>query len=916
MSNKRILMQKIILCLIATCYSTAFCAIESASAGAGAINELSPLTIEAQKNTDLFGPENEPKDIYLNFEGAELKSFVEYIADMKGMNIIPDKSIAGNKISLNFRNPVTKTGAWNAFLTILEMANFSMIKVGNLYRIVARDKKFKQPLPTFIGVKASSLPETDATIRYIALLNNLPAQDVKGLLSSMLSQPNNVIDPPNINGFIITDCASTIKAAMQILEEFDLNGLQESVYVMQLKRANARDVKTLFDTLIAKPDGNPLAKLLGRPEDSSTFFTPGTKIIAEDRTNKLILMGQRQALEKIKTFITDHVDTELKQAKSPLRIYELQNANAADIVTILQEVTDSSNSSAAGQQAAKYGAIRDGVRYFKNMKFKADKEGNRLLVSCTDDNDWALIQQTIKALDTAQPQVAMQMLIVTVTANAKNELGGQVRNTPGMLGDTINFQSHPVGSTVLKNENGTPVSLLGNLLQSLSVDRGASMLSLGKVDSADGIFGILRALKTEDDATILSQPFALAANCTETKIEVGEQAYVVNQESGGTNPLSGKVPVKATTCITFTPQVNNDGVIKLKIDANISEFVPGSESLSTQTKKLNTMVTVANGQVLVIGGFVKTKVTDSGGQTPIWGSIPILGWLAKSLSRSIAKEYLFLFLCPTIIKPRTTPGIGMYSKINLHQAAKEVEETIQTTKTNDPIHNWFFNPSGENYSHKIIDFANARYQPNNVDIRFDPYYRSQPEHIDAQQTVLEIDDTPSSPQTYWKQRDAQTVQNQTLPEPTAAAKELSTNHEITAPTKKQPAPPQPQSPPPATKPIAPAKIMLPPQMAEPTQTTVFTLDESLAEKRSKLRSLLSQNSLGDLLAQAPEMPITNETEEQAADEEQPLDMAPAPAPLSRRQGIQNLFTTPTSQDTTSSVSRPLSSGLQALLGGK
>ncbi len=904
-------MNTIIFFIATLLYGSVLGAIESAATPATAISE-SPLTIEAKQNPDLFGPENEPKDIYLNFEGAELKSFIEYIADMKGMNIIPDKSIAGNKISLNFRNPVTKTGAWNAFLTILEMANFSMIKVGNLYRIVTRDKKFKQPLPTFIGVKASELPDNESTIRYIALLNNLPAQEVKALLSSMLSQPSNVIDPPNINGFIITDCACTIKAAMQILEEFDLTGLQESVYVMQLKRANARDVKTLFDALITKPEGNPLAKLLGRPEDSSTFFTPGTKIIAEDRTNKLILMGQRQALEKIKTFITEHVDTELKQAKSPLRIYELQNANAADIAAILQEVTDSSNSSAAGQQAAKYGAIRDGVRYFKSMKFKADKESNRLLVSCSDDNDWALIQQTIKALDTAQPQVAMQMLIVTVTANTKNELGGQVRNTPGMLGDAINFQSNPVGTTVFKTESGTPVSLLGNLLQSLSIDRGASMLSLGKVDSPDGIFGILRALKTEDDATILSQPFALAANCTETKIEVGEQAYITSQESGGVNPVAGKTPVKAATSIVFTPQVNTDGVIRLKIDANISEFVPGTESLSSQTKKLNTTVTVANGQVLVIGGFVKTKVTDSGGQTPIWGSIPVLGWLAKSLSRSIAKEYLFLFLCPTIIKPRTTPGIGMYSKINLHQAAKEVEETIQTTKTSDPLHNWFFNPSGENYSHKIIDFANARYQPNNVDIRFDPYYRSQPEHIDAQQAVLQIDDTPSSPQDFWKERGVhEASRNQQPKEPVVEQPKKSEQKDAVLSRTTQH---QPVLLPPATQPTGPSRIVLPQTASEQTETTTFTLDESLAEKRSKLRSLLSQSSLGDLLAQSPETPIEeSDASYEDDDTDEPEEPVAQPA---RRQGIKNLFSSPSSQEINAHVPRPPSRGLQALLGGK
>jgi type II secretory pathway component GspD/PulD (secretin) len=176
----------------------------------------------------------------------------------------------------------------------------------------------------------------------------------------------------------------SFKAAMQVIEELDQTGLEESVYVMKLKRATATDVKTLFDNLITKPDGNPLAKLLGKPEDSSAYFTPGTRIIAEERTNSLIMMGQRQALEKIKKFVVDHIDTDLKQAQSPLRIYELQNANAADLVNILREATNSSNASGVGQQAAKYGAIRDGVKYFKSMTFQADKESNRLIVSCAD----------------------------------------------------------------------------------------------------------------------------------------------------------------------------------------------------------------------------------------------------------------------------------------------------------------------------------------------------------------------------------------------------------------------------------------------------------------------------------------------------------------------------------------------------
>ncbi|MDQ5890384.1 MAG: ral secretion pathway protein [Candidatus Dependentiae bacterium] len=913
----------------------------------------SALTKEAQRNPDLFGPVDEKKDVYLNFENADLKNFVEYIADIKGMNIIPDKSIAGNKISLNFRNPVSKTGAWNTFLTVLEMANLSIVKVGNLYRVITKDKKFKLPLPTFIGVNPNTLPDSDATIRYIAMLDNIPAQDVKNLLQSMLSQPTSLLDPPNINGFIITDCSCVIKAAMQVLNELDQTGVEESVYVIPLKKANASDVKTLFETLITTKDSNPLAKLLGKPQDSSEYFTPGTRIIAEDRTNKLILLGQRQSLEKIKNFITEHIDTDLKQAKSPLRIYDLQNANVTDIVTILKSATDSSQSSAAGKQAATFGAIRDGAKYFKNMTFQADKEGNRLLVSCTEDGDWDLLKETIKKLDTAQPQVAMQMLIVSISATALTQLGGQFRSpNQNSVGGGINFQTAAVSQPVFTTDSsGNTQSVLGNMLNSLALGRGMTAVSLGNAGGSNGVWGVFNAIKQQTDATILSQPFAVAANCTETKLLVGSTSYITTQSTGGAGAISGKTPADANTTITFTPQVNSEGVIRLKITADIKEFVPESANLSTQSKYLDTVVTVANGQVLVIGGFIQTKITDNGGQTPLLGSIPILGWIAKNLSRTVEKSYLFLFLCPTILKPRTSPGIGTYSKMCLHQAAKEVEETIKTTKTNDPIHNWLFNSSGENYSHKVIDFANARYQPNTVDIRYDPYYRSSMADTGKQAPPLKIDGESSSPGAY--------MQTQHMYSDEAKIQEKSTKVVGEKVAKEVEMPQQPLENKPLKKKESrkkPEKVIFDPQREvirddndviaaieaplpapttaghlapEPANIAMFDVDTALAEKRSRLRSLLAQGSLGDLLTKpaTQSSPIKEMTEEEfnASYEIEPeIETVPESTPvaqdsftLTRRNGIQNLFATSNQGEVnTSSLNRPASSGLQSLFGGK
>lgn len=936
------------------------------------ITEPSPTPLVAhsapERDPDLFGRQEQEKNIHLNFEGADLKNFIEYIADMRKINIITDKAVSGNKISLNFRNPVSIDGAWNTFLTILEMANFSIIKFKNgpdkdgkpqyVYRVMPKDKKLTQPLPTFIGVDPETLPDSDAPIRYVAFLNNISIQDVQPLLQSMLSQPHTLIAQPNVNGFIIGARAHNIKSAMKVIQELDQTGLQESVYVMKLKRANARDVKELFDSLIKKPDGNPLARLLGKQAENSTeYFSPSTKMIAEERTNSLIMLGTRQSLEKVRSFIVEHIDTELKQTESPLRIYELQHTNVKDIIEILREVTDSQNfQSQAGQQAARYGAIRDGVKHFKSMKFQPDVEGNRLLVSCTDNDDWESLKKTIRMLDTPQPQVAIQMMIVTVSANSIKELGGQLRNkNHGTIGKNIDFQSHPIGgANTYETDGGTPISLLGDLLQGLtSPARGSSILSFGKIAAGEGgIWAVFKALSSTTDATVISQPFLTAANRSSSTLVVGESTYIKTQEAVGssTNSSTGFSAENADTTITLTPQINPEGVIILAVDVSIEEFVPGSSGRSKQKKTLKTKVTMANGQVLALGGMVKTKVTESAGETPGLGKIPLLGWLAKSKNRTTEKEYVLMFLCPTILKPRTSPGIGMYTKMKLHGAAKDVEEAVQTEKTNCPVHNWFFNPTGEGYSHKVVDFANARYQPNNVDIRHDPYYRTT--QTPKVQPALDLNTQAASPSQHWRRhQEEKAAELAPLPpartviippeEPKERPATLPLGAEkVTLPAAPQPAPLPDPAPERAVAPsteneqsISFAKALTTPtaqpKPASPEKTTkapvdgtlaispaATTLEEAIENKRAKLRTLLSGNSLSDLLSKAP-APTEPKSEQLAQSQSTPPSHEQDSVMLSRRQGITNLLSVPTvDESTTVADNHTARANLRSFLGSK
>lgn len=681
-------------------------------------------SIQIAENQDSVEKNEEIKDIYLNFENTELSNFINYIAEIKKINLIPHKTLEGVKVSLTIREPLSVQDAWNVFLTVLEMSGFSIIKVGQVNVVIPKNEKQKQPLPAYINVPLSSLPDSDINIRYVTFLENIDVNNIQELLNSMLSPEHVLIPYPEVNGLIITDKSYNIKSAMKVIQALDQTGLQESVVVMKLKNINAIDVKELFDSLIKKEDNaSPLARLLGKQaENTLQYFSPTTRIIAEERTNSLILLGNKNSIQKIEDFIVNNLDKELKETISPLHIYELQHTDAEQIKAILETVTDVS---ALGEQATKYGAVRGGVKYFKAMKFEVDKDGNRLVVSSSDKQDWKLLKQTIEDLDKPQPQVAIESLFVTVEASDEKGLGGALRNKKsGQIGKHINFQS-PAATGLIVNTEGTQ-NILGNMLSAISPALGSTIISFGRDTN---IWGIFEALQTHSNTSVLSQPFIAVANKTKGHLTFGKSANVVMQTTPGTILTgSGYKAIDAITSLDITPQINIDGIIRLNIDISIEEFT--DETLGNKSKKaVKTDITVADGQVIALGGFVKSKITETYQKTPLLGDIPILGWMFKHKKKTISKDYIFIFISPTIIKPRKTPGTNLYTRMKLHQA-KEYIDDVSEGKTRDPINNWFFNPDDKQYSQKVLDFASARYQPTTVDIKNDPYYRTHTERTD------------------------------------------------------------------------------------------------------------------------------------------------------------------------------------------
>ena len=71
---------------------------------------------------------------------------------------------------------------------------------------------------------------------------------------------------------------------------------------------------------------------------------------------------------------------------------------------------------------------------------------------------------------------------------------------------------------------------------------------------------------------------------------------------------------------------------------------------SIDKREANTQVLVRDGETAVIGGVFVDSQTNNVAGTPYLSRIPVLGWLFKNKSETVAKQELLIFLTPFIVK--------------------------------------------------------------------------------------------------------------------------------------------------------------------------------------------------------------------------------------------------------------------------
>ncbi|MGD6736723.1 pilus (MSHA type) biogenesis protein MshL [Photobacterium leiognathi] len=256
-------------------------------------------------------------------------------------------------------------------------------------------------------------------------------------------------------------------------------------------------------------------------------------------------------------------------------------------------------------------------------------------------------------------QVVLEAKIMEVTLDDSYQQGINWNNLTASIGGTgITMGTAAIAETL---PGGNAISdLLG----------GQTNITI-----SDGNFNaVMSFLSTQGDLNVLSSPRVTAANNQKAVIKVGGDEYFVtdvssSNVSGDNNNVAPDVsltPFFSGISLDVTPQIDDQGGVLLHVHPAVVDVQNETKTIEVGTAKpmvlplakstireSDSIIHARTGDVVVIGGLMKSTINDQVSKVPLLGDIPGVGNLFRQINKVKKKTELVILLKPTVVTDNT-----------------------------------------------------------------------------------------------------------------------------------------------------------------------------------------------------------------------------------------------------------------------
>ncbi|NLS14596.1 pilus (MSHA type) biogenesis protein MshL [Vibrio sp. SM6] len=284
-----------------------------------------------------------------------------------------------------------------------------------------------------------------------------------------------------------------------------------------------------------------------------------------------------------------------------------------------------------------------------------------------------------------QRQVILETKILEVTLSDGYQQGINWSNLSASIGGTDIVLDRLLpgggsGSALLP-----PLDAIGTLLG------GQTNLTI-----SDGNFdAVMSFMATQGDLNVLSSPRVTAANNQKAVIKVGTDQYFVTEMSSQAGNGENSVAVPEVTLTPFfsgisldvTPQIDNEGNVFLHVHPSVIDVQEELKQLNlgqnfedvtlplakSSIRESDSVIRARDGDVVVIGGLMKSQNVEQVSKVPFLGDVPGLGNLFRNIANTTQKTELVILLKPTVV------GVNSWQK-ELERSQELLQEWFPESK--------------------------------------------------------------------------------------------------------------------------------------------------------------------------------------------------------------------------------------------
>lgn len=621
--------------------------------------------------------------VTLNFRDADLDVVLDAITQTIGLNYVLAPEIR-RKVTIQGRVP--RRELLDLLLAMLEVHGLTAVRSGNLYKIVRIAPPQSQGVPVVIGPEPDPTRRPEEIVTQIIHLSYGSAAEVARVLQPMISREGTMAVHREPNMIVITDSVDKLRRYLSVIRMLDVPLAQEQFRILPLRFADAGTLAPLVAQLVGAspgapsrsvpgtparggdlPDSGPPGPGAGAPTGARELPAGGSVILADSRTNALLVAAPPAVLERIQALVA-RLDTETPPARGVF-LYRVEHLRAKEVAgTLTALFRRRSGPEAAGLSAARPGPVpppppevapggppsppgapSEGEReelVAAEIRIIPDEATNTLLITATPQM-WATLQPILQRLDRMPRRVLIEILVAEFMLDDNTSLGIEwaLRSDRGIR----------IGGERLSVSGGLDTGQPG--IQPIPP---TFFFVLQNKD----ILLLLQAFTKANRVNILSSPHVLTSENKKAQIHVGRSVPILTtqqQPTTGIAPQAQPASVITTTVdyrdtgiiLTVTPRVSDDRFVALDVRQEVSDAVEntisGTQSPIFTKRVAETSVVVGEHETLVLGGLIEERKVQGREGIPVLSRIPILGYLFGTTTEAVRKTELMILVTPRIV---------------------------------------------------------------------------------------------------------------------------------------------------------------------------------------------------------------------------------------------------------------------------